>query len=69
VLAYAPPGGPLERVDDEFACQWHAARFDVATGNRVVGPAPRGSRLMALPVDVVDGVVTYVHGEDDPRRD
>jgi nitrite reductase/ring-hydroxylating ferredoxin subunit len=53
-------GGPLERCEGTFVCTWHQATFDVASGERLSGPARPDSRLITLPTRVVDGVVTYV---------
>lgn len=52
-------GGPLEFKAGQYVCSWHGACFDEA-GHRVSGPAPVKSRLMALPIEVVDGRVEYV---------
>lgn len=52
-------GGPLEFKDGRFVCSWHGACFD-ARGARESGPAPAGSRLMRVPVEVVGDVVEYV---------
>jgi nitrite reductase/ring-hydroxylating ferredoxin subunit len=35
-------GGPLDCKDGKFVCPWHAATYDLATGNRIDGPAPKG---------------------------
>jgi nitrite reductase/ring-hydroxylating ferredoxin subunit len=56
-------GGPLECSDGELVCPWHGARFDMVTGARAAGPAPRGSQLMRLPTKVEDGALHYVWGE------
>lgn len=53
-------GGPLEACGDELVCAWHGARFSLATGDRISGPAKDGSRLMHLPTKVIDNVLTYV---------
>jgi nitrite reductase/ring-hydroxylating ferredoxin subunit len=47
-------GGPLECKDGKFVCPWHNARFDMASGARIDGPAPKDSRLMTLST-LVDG--------------
>jgi nitrite reductase/ring-hydroxylating ferredoxin subunit len=41
-------GGPLECKDGEFVCPWHGARFDMGSGTRRGGPAPKDARLMFL---------------------
>lgn len=56
-------GGPLECKDGKFVCPWHNASFDMATGSRLDGPAPTGSRLMFLSTSVEDEVLYYVWGE------
>ncbi len=56
-------GGPLDCKDGAFVCQWHGARFDMASGERLEGPAPKGSRLMFLSTRVEDGALNYVWGE------
>jgi nitrite reductase/ring-hydroxylating ferredoxin subunit len=53
-------GGPLEHCGSYFRCAWHGATFDVSTGDRLSGPAGKQSRLMRLPTQVVNGVLTYV---------
>jgi 3-phenylpropionate/trans-cinnamate dioxygenase ferredoxin subunit len=53
-------GGTLACQNGEFLCEWHGATFDRLTGRRTSGPAPEGSKLMRLPTEVRDGVVTYV---------
>ncbi|MER8871987.1 hypothetical protein NKI04_18970 [Mesorhizobium sp. M0814] len=45
------------------SCQWHGASFDMASGGRLEGPAPKGSRLMFLSTRVEDGALNYVWGE------
>lgn len=64
VLAFADScthiGGPLEFKDGQFVCAWHGACFD-GQGHRRSGPAPSGSGLMRLPIEVTeDGRVEYV---------
>jgi nitrite reductase/ring-hydroxylating ferredoxin subunit len=53
-------GGPLECRDGQFVCPWHNARFDMESGERIDGPAPRGSRLMALSTRVEGDSLHYV---------
>ena len=56
-------GGPLECRDGRLVCQWHGASFDLASGDRLEGPAPKGSRLMFLSTRVDGDVLNYVWGE------
>lgn len=56
-------GGPMECSDGKLVCQWHGAAFDLATGERLEGPAPRNSRLMFLSTRVENGALHYVWGE------
>ncbi len=56
-------GGPLSPQGGRFVCAWHNAEFDMATGERVSGPAPSNARLMFLPTRVEEGVLMYVWGE------
>lgn len=53
-------GGTLICADGQFQCEWHGATFDARTGARTGGVAPAGSRLIRMPTEVRDGVVTYV---------
>ena len=54
-------GGPLAPDGNgALQCAWHGARFDTQTGERIDGPAPRGSRLMRLSTVVEDGILKYV---------
>lgn len=53
-------GGTLVCSNGAFVCEWHGATFDRRTGARTGGPAAEGSRLMCLPTEIRDGVLTYV---------
>ncbi len=53
-------GGPLERQGDHFVCGWHYAEFRL-DGRCQRGPARAESRLVVLPTQVIDGIVTYVY--------
>ncbi|MER9679656.1 Rieske 2Fe-2S domain-containing protein [Mesorhizobium sp. M0184] len=54
---------PLGCKDGKLVCQWHGASFDMANGDCLEGPAPKGSRLMFLSTRVEDGALNYVWGE------
>ena len=56
-------GGPLDCKDGKLVCQWHGASFDMESGDRLEGPAPKASRLMFLSTRVEDGALNYVWGE------
>ncbi len=56
-------GGPLYCKDGKLVCQWHGAAFDMASGDRLEGPAPKASRLMFLSTRVEHGALNYVWGE------
>lgn len=56
-------GGPLECRDDKLVCPWHGAAFDMVTGERLGGPAPKEARLMFLSTLVEDDALYYVWGE------
>ncbi len=56
-------GGPLECKGNALVCPWHGARFDMATGERLEGPAPKASRLMFLSTVAENGGLHYVWGE------
>ena len=53
-------GGPLECREGKLVCPWHGASYDMASGDRLDGPAPKGSRLMFLSTVVEDGALYYV---------
>jgi nitrite reductase/ring-hydroxylating ferredoxin subunit len=55
-------GGPLECRENSLVCLWHGASFDLATGERLDGPAPKGSKLMFLSTKVEDGSLFYIWG-------
>lgn len=38
-------------------CSHHGARFDPVTGEAKTGPAPMGSKLTAVPLEIVDGTI------------
>ena len=56
-------GGPLECKEGRFVCPWHNAAFDMASGERLGGPAPKGARLMILSTRVEGDGLFYVWGE------
>lgn len=55
-------GGPLACEGKELVCPWHGARFDMATGERVAGPARKDARLMFLSTVVENDALHYVWG-------
>lgn len=57
-------GGPLEQDGERLICAWHNAAWNPSDGRKIEGPGRADARLMLLPIKVIDGVVTYVYGED-----
>lgn len=55
-------GGPLDCKDGKLVCPWHGASFSRETGERLEGPAPKGSKLMFLSTKVEDDALFYVWG-------
>ncbi|MER9448050.1 Rieske 2Fe-2S domain-containing protein [Mesorhizobium sp. M0254] len=47
-------GGPLDCKDGKLVCQWHGAAFDMESGDRLEGPAPK-SVATDVPVDARRG--------------
>lgn len=56
-------GGPLDCKDGRLVCPWHNSVFDMATGDRLAGPASKNSRLMFLSTRVEGDELYYVWGE------
>jgi nitrite reductase/ring-hydroxylating ferredoxin subunit len=56
-------GGPLECKEGKLVCPWHGAAFDMESGARAEGPAPKDSRLMFLPTRVFDDALYYIRGD------
>jgi len=56
-------GGPLECQGGKLVCPWHNASYDMATGARIDGPAPTGSRLLFLSTRIDGDRLSYVWGE------
>jgi nitrite reductase/ring-hydroxylating ferredoxin subunit len=56
-------GGPLECKDGQFECAWHHAKFDMETGERIEGPASKGSKLLTLSTRVEGDALNYIWGE------
>jgi nitrite reductase/ring-hydroxylating ferredoxin subunit len=56
-------GGPLDCKEGKFVCPWPGATYDMATGAREAGPAPKSSRLMFLSTREEDDALLYVWGE------
>lgn len=55
-------GGPLQCERGKLVCAWHGASFDMSTGEREGGPAPKGSRLMFVSTVVENEALFYVWG-------
>jgi nitrite reductase/ring-hydroxylating ferredoxin subunit len=55
-------GGPLECKEGHLVCPWHGAKFDMESGERIEGPAPKGSKLLTLSTRVEDDALFYVWG-------
>lgn len=56
-------GGPLECREGKLVCAWHGASFEMESGGRITGPAPRDSRLMFLTTRAEGDALFYVWGE------
>lgn len=56
-------GGPLACKDGRLVCPWHEAAYDMASGERLAGPAPKGAKLMFLSTRVEGDGLFYVWGE------
>lgn len=56
-------GGPLECRNGQFVCPWHGASYDMGSGERLSGPAPKESKLMFLSTKEEDGTLYYVWGD------
>ncbi len=56
-------GGPLASKDGQLVCPWHEATYDMASGERLVGSAPKGAKLMFLSTRVEGDGLFYVWGE------
>ncbi len=56
-------GGPLDCKDGKLVCPWHNSVFDMATGDRVDGPAGKDARLMFLSTRVEGDTLYYVWAE------
>ena len=55
--------GPPECKDGTFVCPWHGARFDMADGRHMDGPAPANAHLMFLPARIEREELVYVWEE------
>lgn len=54
-------GGPTDLTSSGvFRCRWHGAEFDPASGDRLCGQAPEGTRLQPIELVVEDGQVLAV---------
>ncbi len=56
-IADVPPTG------SRVVCPWHGASYNMATGERIDGPASAGSSLMVLSTRVDGDALVYVRGE------
>lgn len=54
-------GGPVKLQGDKLHCQWHGSDFEHDSGKALTAPAPTGSGLISLPIQVKDGKVVYVY--------
>ena len=53
-------GGPLECKNGTFVCPWHGASYNMASGERLSGPAPKAAKLMFLSTEVDEAALYYV---------
>ena len=60
-------GGPLFLQGNKLLCQWHNSVFDAATGKAETDPAPMGSELIPLSIEVKNGKIYYVYPPEKPR--
>ena len=56
-------GGPLDCKDGKLVCPWHNATYDMASGEKLDGPGPKSSKLMALSTRIEGDALYYVWGE------
>ena len=56
-------GGPLDCKDGKLVCPWHNSVFDMASGERLEGPASKSAHLMFLSTRVEGDALFYVWGE------
>ncbi len=50
-------GGPTKLAGAELVCQWHGAHFNPLTGEATKSPAPKGSKLPPVKLDIKDGKI------------
>jgi len=47
-------GGPSNLMGEKLVCQWHGATFSPMTGEAIGRPAPEGSRLPEIKLEIKD---------------
>jgi len=52
--------GPTVLKGDKIVCRWHGATFDPLTGEALSKPAPEGSKLKAIPVEIKEGKIVII---------
>ncbi len=50
-------GGPSKLRGNKLVCEWHGAQFNPVTGEAIKGPAPTGSSLPSINVDIQGGKI------------
>jgi len=50
-------GGPNHLSGDKLVCKWHGATFNPLTGESTKPPAPSGSKLPAVKLEIKDGKI------------
>ncbi len=54
-------GGPLKVKDGKLKCLSHGALFDSKTGCAESAPAPEGSSLMEIKLEIEDGKINHLN--------
>lgn len=60
-------GGSLVLKGDNLVCEWHSSFFEPKSGRATRGPAPVGSELIPLTIEVREGKIYYVYPPGRPR--